>query len=55
MTDKYMPHVPWAELNTMVPSINKLSIVPPIINCKLTIPPQLKELNLRGSIREDLE
>lgn len=55
MIDKNMLHVPWPGLNTVVLSISKLGTELPIMNCKLTLPPQLKELNLRDSIREDLK
>lgn len=54
MTDKYKAHVPWPGLNTMVLGIGKPSTELPIMSYKLTLPPQLRELNLRDSIRENL-
>lgn len=39
----------------MVLSISKVDTELPIMNCKLTLPPQLRELNLRDLVREDVK
>lgn len=49
-----MPLLSGPELNTMVLGITKLGMELPIINCKLTLPLQLREMNFKKNIREDL-